>query len=216
MSLLTSRVPVLPIGALPRVDLLPPSEIRRRDMRARARTWAFIGVGALVAALLAVGGAFAYNVAATVRLTLEQARTQQILVGIAALSEVSEALSTRGGLRAMRTEAMAGDLEWGPVVGLVASYLPAGVIITAYELDAGPVPVANADPATATGVSGTVTFTSPAAIDFVAATRELRTAEGMRAADLESLTSADGVFTYTVRVALDQSVYTGAYAPEGE
>jgi len=31
-----TRQPVLPLGSLPRVDLLPPSEMRRRDMLARA------------------------------------------------------------------------------------------------------------------------------------------------------------------------------------
>ena len=36
----------------------------------------------------------------------------------------------------------------------------------------------------------------------------------MIAADLESLTAADGVFTYTLRIALDQSVYTGAFTAE--
>jgi hypothetical protein len=38
----------------------------------------------------------------------------------------------------------------------------------------------------------------------------------MLSADLETLTSAEGVFTYTVRVELDQTVYTGDFAPEGE
>jgi hypothetical protein len=216
MSLLSGRTPVLPLGALPRVDLLPPSEVRRRDMLSRARTWVYIGIGALAVAVLAVGAAFAYNMAATVRLALEQSRTQQILIGIAGLSDVSAALSTRGELQAMRQDAMAGDLEWGPVVDLVASHLPAGVVISAYTLDAGPVPVADIEPEAAPGVSGTVTFTSPAAVDFVAATRDLRRAPGMLSADLETLTSAEGVFTYTVRVELDQTVYTGDFAPEGE
>jgi Tfp pilus assembly protein PilN len=216
MSLLTSRAPVLPLGALPRVDLLPPSEMRRRDMLSRARTWVYIGIAALAVAVLAVGGAWAYNMTTSLRLIAEQSRTQQILAGIAELSEVSRALSTRGALQGMRTEAMAGDLAWVPVLDLVAAHLPDGVVITEYALEAGPVPVDGADPTTATGVSGTVTFTSPAAVDFVAATRELRSAEGMRGADLAELTSAEGVFTYTVRVELDQSVYTGAFAPEGE
>jgi hypothetical protein len=216
MSLLTGRTPVLPLGALPRVDLLPPSEVRRRDMLSRARSWVYIGIGALAVAVLAVGAAFAYNMAATVRFALEQSRTQQILVGIAGLSDVSTALATRGELQSMRQEAMAGDLEWGPVVGLVASHLPSGVVISAYTLDAGPVPAADVEPEAATGVSGTVTFTSPAAVDFVAATRDLRRAPGMLSADLETLTSAEGVFTYTVRVELDQTVYTGDFAPEGE
>jgi hypothetical protein len=214
MSLLASRTPVLPIGALPRVDLLPPSEMRRRDMLARARTWVYVGVGALALAVLLVGGAFAYNLAASLQLAGEQARTQRILSGIAELSDVSAAISVRRELEGMRQEAMAGDLAWTPVVDLVEAHMPAGVVITEYALDAGTVPVPDADPADANGVSGTVTFTSPAVVDFVAATRDLRGAEGVRSAELESLTAAEGVFTYTIRVEIDQSVYTGDFAPE--
>jgi hypothetical protein len=213
MSLLASRAPVLPIGALPRVDLLPPSEMRRRDMLARARAWGWIGLGALAVALTTVGGAYTFQFASTVRLGAEQARTQDILVEIAALSEVSSALTTRNELRSLRAEAMAGDLAWGPVLERVAANLPPGVVVTEYALEAGPVPAAESDPETVVGVQGTVTFTSPAAIDFVAATRELRGGDGMLDADLDAFTSADGVYTYTVRIALDQNVYTGGYAP---
>jgi hypothetical protein len=216
MSLLATRTPVLPIGALPRVDLLPPSERRRRDMHARARTWVFIGLAVLAVAALAVGGAIAANLAASVRLASEQARTQQILVGIAGLSDVSEALSTRSALQSMRVEAMAGDLDWAPVLSLVAAHLPAGVVITEFALDAGAVPDAGADPTAASGVSGTVTFTSTAPVDFVQATRDLRNVTAVRSAEPEQLVSAEGVFTYTVRLDLDQTVYTGAFAPDAE
>ena len=187
MNVRRTRQPVLPIGSLPRVDLLPPSEMRRRDMLARARAWMVVGIAAVAVSALLVGGAAAYHVASSVRLGLEQARTQQILTGIAELSEVSEALATRGDLQALRADAMAGDLEWTPAVALITSHLPAGVTITGFSLDAGAAPVAGSDPTSA-----------PAVI----------------AADLESLTAADGVFTYTLRIALDQSVYTGAFTAE--
>ena len=214
MNVRRTRQPVLPIGSLPRVDLLPPSEMRRRDMLARARAWMVVGIAAVAVSALLVGGAAAYHVASSVRLGLEQARTQQILTGIAELSEVSEALATRGDLQALRADAMAGDLEWTPAVALIASHLPAGVTITGFSLDAGAAPVAGSDPTSATGTSGTVTVQTPAAIDLVAATRDLREAPAVIAADLESLTAADGVFTYTLRIALDQSVYTGAFTAE--
>ena len=71
-------------------------------------------------------------------------------------------------------------------------------------------------PADATGASGTVTFTSSAPVDFVAATRDVRKAAGIRSAEVGDFTSAQGVFTYTVRVVVDQSVYTGAFAPKTE
>ncbi|WJL94332.1 hypothetical protein QSU92_10050 [Microbacterium sp. ET2] len=216
MSALSSRAPILPLGALPRVDLLPPSEVRRRDMLRQARRWVYVAVAAAAVAAVTIAGAFMYNVATSLRLGFEQTRTQQILGGIAELSEVSQALSTRGALQQLRGQAMGGDLAWGPVIDLVAERLPPGVSITGYALDAGPVPAADVAPEDATGVSGTVTFVSPAAIDFVGTTRELRSAPGMRDADLAELTSADGIFTYRVRVDVDQTVYTGAFAPDEE
>ena len=72
MNVRRTRQPVLPIGSLPRVDLLPPSEMRRRDMLARARAWMVVGIAAVAVSALLVGGAAAYHVASSVRLGLEQ------------------------------------------------------------------------------------------------------------------------------------------------
>lgn len=216
MTFLSARSPVLPLGAPPRVDLLPPSERRRREIRARARSWVFVGLGALVVAGLLIGGAAAANIAASVRLATEQTRTQQILGGIAELADVSAALATRSELQSMRARAMAGDLSWVTVLELVADNLPAGVVISEYALEAGAVPTDGTDPATASGVSGSVTFTSAVPVDFVQATRDLRAVTAVRSAEPESLVFTDGLFTYTVHLDLDQTVYTGAYAPESE
>ncbi|MEW1834744.1 hypothetical protein [Microbacterium sp. NPDC079995] len=214
MTLFASRTPSLRVGSLPRVDLLPPSEIRRRDTLARARLWLLVGLACTGVAVLAIAGAFAYKMTADLRLATEQSRTAALLSGIAELSDVSEALADRTALQGMRRDAMAGDLEWRRVVELVADRLPPGVSITGYSLDAGPAPVPDGDPATATGVSGTITFTSPAPIDFVQVTRDVRSSTGMRAADVEALTSAEDLFTYSIRVDLDQTVYSGDYDEE--
>jgi hypothetical protein len=219
MSRLASRAPVLPIGALPRVDLLPPSEMRRRDMMARARTWLFIGLGTLAVALLAVGGAFAYNVTATVRLGFEQARTQQILVAIAELSEVSRAIALRTELSQMGTQAMAGDLEWSRVIGTIEERLPDGVSIIDYALLAGPVPEEGVDAASSTGAFGTVTVSSAQPLAFVDVTRSLREVESVRVTEVAELLRVDDgpFYEYRVEFTIDQSVYTGAFAPaDGE
>lgn len=218
MSRLSSRPPVLPIGALPRVDLLPPSEMRRRDMMARARTWLFIGLGTLAVTLLAVGGAVAYNVTATVRLGFEQGRTQQILVGIAELSEVSQAIALRTELSRMGSEAMAGDLEWNAVIGTIEERLPDGVSIIDYALVAGPVPEPEGDPAATTGAFGTVTVTSAQPLAFVDLTRALRDIPAVQISEADDFVSQDdsSLYEYRIRISMDQSVYSGAFAPEGQ
>jgi hypothetical protein len=216
MSRFSSRPPVLPIGALPRVDLLPPSEMRRRDMMARARTWLFIGLGTLAVTLLAVGGAVAYNVTATVRLGFEQGRTQQILVGIAELSEVSQAIALRTELSRMGSEAMAGDLEWNAVIGTIDERLPDGVSIIDYALVAGPVPEPEGDPAATTGAFGTVTVTSAQPLAFVDLTRALRGVETVHITEVDELNRVEEgpFYEYRITFTIDQTVYTGAFAPE--
>jgi hypothetical protein len=216
MSLLTGRTPVLPLGALPRVDLLPPSEVRRRDMLSRARSWVYIGIGALAVAVLAVGAAFAYNMTATVRLALEQSRTQQILVGIAGLSDVSTALALRTELTRTGGEAMAGDLTWSEVIDIVDARLPPGTTIVDYDLLAGPVPEAAAMVPPAPGATGTVTVASVQPLDFVTLTRRLRTIETVQVIEVDDLTSEDDDpgYKYRIRFTVDQSVYTTAPAAE--
>lgn len=218
MSRFGSQPPVLPIGALPRVDLLPPSEMRRRDMMARARTWLYIGLGTLAVTLLTVGGAFAYKVTADVRLAFEQARTLQILGGIAELAEVSQAIALRTELSRTGSEAMAGDLEWAEVVGTIGERLPDGVSILDYALTAGPVPDVDADPAAATGAFGTVTVTSAQPLALVDLTRTLRGVETVQLTEVDELTSEDDkpLYEYRIRFSIDQSVYSGAFAPEAE
>jgi hypothetical protein len=218
MSLLTSRTPVLPLGALPRVDLLPPSEMRRRDMLSRARTWVYIGIAALAVAALAIGGAFAYNMAASLRLAAEQARTQQILVGIAELSEVSRALSLRSELSSTGETAMAGDIEWARVIGAVRGRLPPGVAISDYALAAGPIPAGEDDSAAASGAAGTITVRSLDPLALVNLTRQLRGLDAIRVTEVDELVREedDPLFEYRIRFDIDQSVHTGAYALEGK
>jgi hypothetical protein len=191
--------------------------MRRRDMMARARIWLFIGLGTLAVALLAVGGAVAYNVTATVRLGFEQGRTQQILVGIAELSEVSQAIALRTELSRMGSEAMAGDLEWNAVIGTIEERLPDGVSIIDYALVAGPVPVPEGDPAVATGAFGTVTVTSAQPLAFVDLTRALRGVETVHITEVDELNRVDEgpLYEYRIAFTIDQTVYTGAFAPEG-
>jgi hypothetical protein len=219
MSLIARRTPTLPLGALPRVDLLPASEMRRRDVRARIRTWIWVAIASALVAVLAVGAALAVNMGAALRLGSEQARTLQIMTGIGGLSDVSTALSTRTELQALRGEAMSGDLDWQEAIDTIAAVLPPGVSIAEYAFEAGGAASADTDAdadagAAAVGVTGTVTLRSTAPLDFVAVTRDLRARESVQEADVDDFSSTDGVYSYRLHVTLDQSVYTRAYGAD--
>ena len=64
------------------------------------------------------------QVCADHRLAAEQARTNELLTEIASLSEVSQALATEAELTDFRTQAMATDLAWSPVLAKVTGVLP--------------------------------------------------------------------------------------------
>ncbi|GAA1702106.1 hypothetical protein GCM10009808_20070 [Microbacterium sediminicola] len=204
-----------PVAALPRVDLLPPSEKRRREVRARIRAWVSVGIGALAVAVLAVGGAFAANAAASLRLASEQARTQQLAVDVAALSDVRAALALRTELQSMRQDAMAGDFDWDPVIASLATVLPAGVEMDGYVLAAGPAPTSGEAQDTV-GLTGTVTLISAAPLDFTELTRAFRALDALTTAEPQTLASGDEGYTYTMTVTFDQTIYNGSYAPSTE
>ncbi len=109
-----------------RVNLMPRSEVARRERDKLIRAWVWGVLGAILVALLIVAAAFWLKWTADQRLAAEQAQTNQLLTEIASLAEVSQALATESELTDFRTEAMATDLAWAPVIAKVTGVLPAG------------------------------------------------------------------------------------------
>ncbi|GAA3623151.1 hypothetical protein GCM10022200_01710 [Microbacterium awajiense] len=170
--------------------------------------------GAILLALLIIAAAFWYRVVAEQRLAAEQARTNVLISEIAALSDVSAALSTRDELTDFRTEAMASDLTWSPVLRTITSVLPAGTTVTGLDFTAGGAPQSG-DPTLEQGLVGTVTFDSPTPIDIVPLIRALRATDGVYYADGQSVTSSQAnLYSYVLTVEFDQTVYSQEYAQE--
>ncbi|MHC3000389.1 hypothetical protein [Microbacterium sp. HJ5] len=205
-------------ASMPRVNLLPKSEIARREREVLTRKWAWGVLAAMLIALLLIGGAFFLKLTADQRLAAEQARTNDLLVELAALSGTSEALATEAELTAFRTEAMATDVGWQPVVDSVENVLPTGVSLTGFELTVGSMP-GDGDPATAAGLTGLIRLDSPTPVDIVDVVRSLRAVEGVLEADGQAVTSSTSEaarYAYLLTVTFDQTVYTGEYAPVAE
>lgn len=209
------------VGGTPRVNLLPRPEIERRERVALARRWAVAIVVAVLVIAAVSAGAYVLNVAASQRLTAENARTTDLLGQLGDLSDVSKIRATQRDLEAFRTDAMGADVAWTPVYAKLSKLVPSGAQITGWDLTTGAVPT-DADPAEQIGVTGELTVVSPTSVDIVELVRAMRTVEGVIAADGIELSRDGGAdtagasFTYTVTVTLDQSVYTGAYADETE
>jgi hypothetical protein len=201
---------------MPRVNLMPRSELIRRERDKTVRLWIWIVLAAVLVAVLIIVGAFAFKLFADQRLAAEQARTNTLLTEIASLSEVSEALATESELTAFRGEAMATDFEWAPVVAKITAVLPGDTTLTGFDVSAGGVPQGE-DPTVEPGLVGTVRIDSATPLDIVAIIRSLRGVEGVLFADGRSVTSSEvseARFAYVLDVEFDQSIYSGQYATD--
>ncbi len=206
------------VRGIPRINLMPRPEVQRREREVLIRRWMWGVVAAVLVALLIIGGAFALRWAAEQRLAAEQAESDALLLELAALSDVSQALTVEQELTVFRSEAMGADFSWAPVVGSIDAVLPASAALVGYDFVSGGVPQ-GADPSLEVGLDGSITVASPDAIDIVATIRAVRGIPGVIAADGESITSSsvvEGSFAYLLTVTFDQSIYTGEYAIPGE
>jgi hypothetical protein len=200
-----------------RVNLMPRSEIARRERDGLVRGWVWGVLGAIVVAALIIAAAFWLKYAADQRLAAEQARTNNLLIELASLGEVSQALAAEQELTTFRTEAMAVDLAWAPVLAKVTGVLPDDTTVTGFDLTVGAAPTGD-DPTAQAGVTGTVSFDSPTPLDIVPLIRSLRGVEGVLYADGQSVSSdSEGrSYSYLLNVTFDQSVYSGQYAAAEE
>lgn len=205
--------PAASFSSVPRVNLMPRAETERRERSGLLGRWAGVLVLALVVVAAATAGAFVLQFAATQRLTAENTRTTTLLTQLAGLSDVRQALDLEAELTTFRAGAMATDLEWGGLLSTVQGALPEGVVVTAYTLTPGGMPQGD-DPALEVGVSGSFTLSSETPREIVPLIRSVRALPGFLDADGWAQTAAGGGYTYELRVTLDQTIYTGAYAKE--
>lgn len=211
-----ARAAVPAYAGMPRLNLMPRVEVARRERESLTRRWVWVALGAIVLTLLIIAGAFTVKFFADQRLVAEQARTNDLLVQLSALSEVSQALATEQELTQFRADAMAADFAWAPVIGKVTGILPAEVTLTGFDLTSGGAPQTDA-PEGEQGLVGTFAFDSPNPIDIVAAVRSLRAVDGVLYADGRAVTAStviEGHYAYELTVTFDQSIYSNAYASE--
>lgn len=205
----------LVLSGVPRVNLLPLSELERRATRSLLKRWA---VGGLVTAAVVTGlvvGANAVRAVASIELAAEQARTTELNAELAGFSEVSRALAERSELTAYRGAALASDVEWRPLMSTLLAAVPNDSEVTGFSLVGGASPVESQDPATSIGLIGSLTLTTDDARDVARMVESLRALEPGLAAEAGPVTAIeDGGFNYTVYVVLSQAVYSGRFAGE--
>lgn len=204
--------PALNFAGAPRVNLLPKSERQRRAAGALARRWVAVLMGAVVVAVAVVGGAYAYSMMTTARLTAEQAKTTDLLVQLGELKPVSDAISTRAALTAQREQAMSGDIAWAPIISKLASVLSGDAELTGYVLNAGGA-AQEADPQTQVGMVATLTVSADEPLDGARTAAVLRGVDGVMHVEVMRLGTENERYTASVVLQLDQTIYTAKYSP---
>lgn len=210
-----AQTPALVLGAPPRVNLMPRAEIDRRSATQLLRRWLWIVVAALAVVAVAGAGSFLMESAAQQRLLKENARTQTLISQIAALNPVSKKLSLETELSDFRASAMVADLDWAHLTEAISERLPEGVSIVGFKLEPGGMPAGD-DPSVEVGVFGEVLLLSQTPQDMVGIVRGLRPVEDILAVEgWETVAEETGAgYTYLVRIAFDQTTYSGKFAKE--
>lgn len=205
-----------PAYALPvvaRVNLMPRTETERRQKSVLLRRW----VGGVLAALLVVAavsaGAYWLQLGAAQRLAAENARTESLLSQLASLSDVRATLDLQSELTEFRAAAMATDQSWTRLLSTVESVLPAGVTVDGFLVAPAGAPTGE-DPAAELGTVGSIFVVSDSPQEIVPLVRAVRPLPGVLVAEAWAVSWAENRYTYEIRFAFDQSVYTGAYAEE--
>lgn len=222
-----ARTTALQVGAAPAVNLLPRSELDRREREKLIGLWARVVLGALVVTAVLIGAAYAWNQFAQQQLAAEQARTSTLVGEIGGLSDVSRALQTENDLVAYRADAMGSDLAWSGIFDRVRGALPADVQLVGFDLTVGAVPDAASAKADsekakdaakeAVGLTGTITVSSPTPQDMAPYARALRAVVGVSRADANAVVTDTGNgYLYTIDITFDQTVYSNSFSAAGK
>ena len=209
-----TATPVYVLGGAPRVNLMPRAAIERRERSVMLRRWGWALAAALLLVGLLSGGAFALQALSAQRLAAETARGGDLVSRIGALGPVQEKLDLRSELSLFRQEAMGTDLSWADFLASIQKVVPAGVGFTDFSLAPAGIPEEGVEAADAVGLSGELVLGSASASEFVPLIRAVRELPGVIIVDGWVQEFVDGRYEYTLRLTIDQTVYSGAYTPE--
>ena len=120
------------LSGVPRVNLMPTSELERRATVSLVRRW-LLGLLATAAVISAVvAGTNWMRAAATAELIAEQDRTVSLNSELASYATVSQTLAEQAELTAYRTAAMGNDIEWRSFFKTLVAAVPDGSAIQSF------------------------------------------------------------------------------------
>ncbi|MFC0680722.1 hypothetical protein ACFFGH_23060 [Lysobacter korlensis] len=210
----------LSLGAVPRVDLLPP-EIRLHQQSRRLRRKLATGVaGAALVVAVGFGGTVVLELQAEARLAAEQQRTAALVAEQAQYSEVIDVNRRIGLIETARSLGTSTEVLWKRILDEYRSALPDGATITSAALT-GRAPwepqAAPAGPLRSASVAQVaITAVTDAVPDATAWLRRIAELPTIADASLNTIASVDGAWTTTVTFNVNTEGLAGRFPdPEG-
>jgi hypothetical protein len=129
----------IPVGASPRVSLMPPELGARTKQLAAQRSLRLALVGVILLTAVAVAAAWYYSFTSAAALAAEQQRTSDLLLEQQSYADVQRAVkSVELGEAALRVGGST-EIDWQDYLALVQASLPAGVVLDSFSVDASTV-----------------------------------------------------------------------------
>jgi Tfp pilus assembly protein PilN len=205
-------------GLVPRAHLLPPELELGRKQRATRRTLRLVVVLVAIVTVAAVVGSFAFSVLARTSLEAAQRDTGALQAELANLQDIRNTQTWIANAEAAQKVGGSTEIDWAPFFDDLKGHLPADVMLTGVQ-------VTSADAITPYEQStiplekpriGTVSFTAttstlPQLPEWIAS---LSGVKGFADATPEGVTFADGVYTATVTMHIDEKAYSERFAKQ--
>jgi hypothetical protein len=211
----------VPLGATPRVSLMPPELGERNRQLGVQRGLRLLMFAVIVLVIAAIGGAWYLAFSANLAMQAEQSRTADLLLEQQQYADVQAAIrDVELGEAALRVGGST-EIDWQDYLGRVQASLPEGVVLDSFTVDAAT--VTEQYPQSSIPLQGariaTLQFSAVSATlpEIPAWLVQLRQLPGFVDATPGSVSrGADGRYTASIEMHIDAEAYSNRLTAEGD
>jgi hypothetical protein len=211
----------VPLGAAPRVSLMPPELGERNRQLGVQRGLRLLMFAVIVLVIAAIGGAWYLAFSANLAMQAEQSRTADLLLEQQQYADVQAAIrDVQLGEAALRVGGST-EIDWQDYLGRVQASLPEGVVLDSFTVDAAT--VTEQYPQSSIPLQGariaTLQFSAVSATlpEIPAWLVQLRQLPGFVDATPGSVSrGADGQYTASIEMHIDAEAYSNRLTAEDD
>jgi hypothetical protein len=208
----------VPLGAVPRVSLMPPELGERTKQLGVQRSLRMLIVVVIAVTLVAVGGAWYLSFSAANALAEERHRTDQLLAEQQSYADVQQIVgAVEVGEAALRVGGST-EIDWQDYLARVQASLPEGVKLNSFSVEASTVtqqyPQASVPLQGARIATLQFTATSPSLPEIPDWLNRLRELPGFVDAEPGSVSLSEGGYQVAIEMHIDAQAYTNRLTAE--